>query len=65
MRGPTLGLLLLLSACGAVDTSAGASGVPDMPFGQAGFERGSQSISGGTTLNREAPPVDPRLFGRR
>lgn len=57
-----LPLLLLLGACGAVDTSRGASGVPDMPFGQPGFERGSQSTSGSITLNRELTPNDPRRF---
>jgi len=57
-----LPLLLLLGACGAVDTSPGASGVPDMPFGQPGWERGSQSTSGAITLNRELAPGDPRRF---
>jgi len=57
-----LPLLLLLGACGAVDTSRGASGVPDMPFGQPGFERGSQSTTGAVTLDRELPPGDPRRF---
>lgn len=55
-------LLLLLGACGTVDTSRGSSGVPDMPFGQPGFERGFQSTSGSVTLNRELTPNDPRRF---
>jgi hypothetical protein len=51
---------LLLAACGAVDTSPGVSGVPDIPFGRPGFERGSQTIGGQTILDRELPPGDPR-----
>lgn len=62
MRLYPLGLVLLLGGCGSVDTSRGASGVPDMPFGQAGFERGFQSTSGSVTLNRELTPNDPRRF---
>ena len=56
MRVLPFGILLLLTACAQLDTSPGASGVPDIPFGQAGFERGSQSISGQTILNRELAP---------
>ncbi len=62
MRAFPLGLVFLLGACGAVDTSPGSSGVPDMPFGRPGFERGSQSTSGAVTLNRELTPNDPRRF---
>lgn len=62
MRLFPLGLLLLLGACGGVDTSPGASGVPDMPFGRPGFERGFQSTTGGVTLDRELAPNDPRRF---
>ena len=62
MRVLTFGLLLMLGACSGLDTSSGASGFPDMPFGQPGFQRGSQSTSGQTTLNRELPPNDPRRF---
>jgi len=62
MRLSPLGLLLLLGACGSVNTAPGASGVPDMPFGQPGFERGFQSTSGNITLDRELTPNDPRRF---
>ena len=62
MRLLPLGLLILLSACSAVDTSPGSSGVPDMPFGQPGFQRGFQSTTGGLTLDRELTPNDPRRF---
>ncbi|UPY36885.1 hypothetical protein [Sediminicoccus sp. KRV36] len=62
MRLTLLGLAVLLGACGSVDTSPGSSGVPDMPFGQPGFERGFQSTTGGLTLNRELTPNDPRRF---
>jgi hypothetical protein len=62
MRIYPLGLVLLLGACGAVDTSPGSSGVPDMPFGRPGFERGFQSTSGTVTLDRELTPNDPRRF---
>jgi hypothetical protein len=62
MRLFPLGLLLFVGACGAVDTSPGASGVPDMPFGQPGFQRGYQSATGGLTLDRELTPNDPRRF---
>lgn len=62
MRLFPLGLVLLLGACDSVDTSRGASGVPDMPFGQPGFERGFQSTTGGLTLDRELTPNDPRRF---
>ena len=64
MRVLILGCLLLLGACAAVDTSPGASGFPDMTLGQPGFQRGSQSISGQTILNRELPPGDPRRLSR-
>lgn len=57
-----LGLALLLGACGSVDSSPGSSGVPDMPFGQPGFERGFQSTSGSVTLDRELTTNDPRRF---
>lgn len=56
MRVLPFGILLLLAACAQLDTSAGSSGVPDIPFGQPGFERGSQTISGQTILNRELAP---------
>lgn len=55
-------LLLLLAGCGAVDSSPGASGVPDMPFGEPGFQRGFQSTSGRITLDRELAPQDRRQF---
>ena len=60
MRVLLFALPLLLAACGSIDTSPGASGVPDMPFGRPGNERGSQSTTGAITLDRELPPGDPR-----
>ena len=62
MRVFPLGLLLLLGACGSVDTSPGSSGVPDMPFGPATFQRGYQTTGGTIVLDRELTPNDPRRF---
>ena len=62
MRLFPLGLLLLLVACGSVDTSPGSSGVPDMPFGPASFQRGYQTTGGTIVLDRELTPNDPRRF---
>lgn len=62
MRVLPLGLMLLLGACANVDTSPGSSGVPDMPFGPASFQRGYQTTSGQIVLDRELTPGDPRRF---
>jgi hypothetical protein len=55
MRALTLMLVLALGACDSLDTSPGSSGVPDMPFGQPGFQRGQMSTDGTVTLDRERP----------
>ena len=56
MRLLPLACLLLLGACSAVDTSPGASGVPDTPIGQPGFVRGEITTGGQVILNRELFP---------
>lgn len=56
MRKLALISLMFLGACAQLDTSPGASGVPDIPLGPAGFRQGSMSTSGTVTLNREVPP---------
>ncbi len=55
MRTLPLILTLALGACGALDTSPGASGVPDTPVGQLNFQRGQITTGGQIILNRELP----------
>ena len=49
-------LVLALGACGALDTSPGASGVPDTPIGSLSFPRGQITTGGQVILDRELPP---------
>lgn len=56
MRFLALSSLLLLGACASLDTSPGASGVPDTPMGRPGFERGQITTGGQVILNRELFP---------
>ena len=55
MRALPLLLILALGACDSLDTSPGASGVPDIPVGPLNFQRGSMTTSGTVTLDRELP----------
>ncbi|MBY0335885.1 MAG: hypothetical protein K2X11_04685 [Acetobacteraceae bacterium] len=55
MKPAVLAALLTLAGCGAVDTSRGASGFPDAPWGQPGFRTGVMNTDGTITLNRERP----------
>lgn len=56
MRALALSCLLLCAACASLDTSPGASGVPDTPIGQPGFQRGQITTGGQVILNRELFP---------
>ena len=56
MRALPLMLLLALGACGELDTSPGASGVPDTPIGPMNFTRGQITTGGQVILDRELPP---------
>ncbi|WP_424810616.1 hypothetical protein [Roseococcus sp. YIM B11640] len=60
MRILPLALLLALGACAGLDTSPGASGVPDIPIGPQNFTRGQITTGGQVILNRELPPGSPR-----
>lgn len=51
-----LALILLLSACDAVDTSAGSSGFPDTNIGSTGRYVGQITTGGQMILDRELPP---------
>lgn len=51
-----LAFLLALGACDALDTSPGASGVPDTPIGPMNFQRGQITTGGQVILDRELPP---------
>ncbi len=55
MRALPLMLVLALAACASLDTSPGASGVPDIPIGPMNFQRGSMTTGGQVILNRELP----------
>ena len=55
MRALPLMLVLALGACGQLDTSPGASGVPDIPIGELNFQRGQMTTSGQVIMNRELP----------
>lgn len=56
MRALPLMLILALGACDSLDTSPGASGVPDIPIGRPDFVRGQMSTGGTVILDRELPP---------
>lgn len=46
---------LLLAGCGAIDSSPGASGFPDITIGTPGFSRGEMRTDGTITMDREVP----------
>jgi len=52
----SLTLVIALGACAQLDTSPGASGVPDTPFGQLNFQRGQVTTGGQVILDRELAP---------
>lgn len=52
---PLMMMLLALGACDSLDTSPGASGVPDTPIGQLNFQRGQITTGGQVILDRELP----------
>jgi hypothetical protein len=54
LAAPLLGGLLL-AGCGAIDSSPGASGFPDISIGTPGFSRGEMRTDGTITLDREVP----------
>ncbi|TCH98987.1 hypothetical protein EJV46_10575 [Roseococcus sp. SYP-B2431] len=56
IRVLSLTLALALGACGQLDTSPGASGVPDTPIGPMNFTRGQITTGGQVILDRELVP---------
>jgi hypothetical protein len=55
-RALFLTLALALGACDQLDTSPGASGVPDTAIGPMNFTRGQITTGGQVILDRELTP---------